>query len=245
MTRQTPVYVVCSPRPRVGKTLVARLLVDFFLIEGRKVAAFDLDRKEPSLRDYLPRHTKTADIAEVRGQMALFDRLIVDDKVAKIVDLGPAPFDNFFTVLRRIDFVAEARRRSVEPVILYIADPDRAAVRAYATLRRRLPQMTLIPVHNEIAGRGESSREKFPLANAASLPLHIPNLIPLHQRYIETPPFSFADFHKSPPSEIPPDVWSELQRWLRRIFVEFRELELRLLRDDLQASLLRSAAGDQ
>jgi hypothetical protein len=30
----TPVYIICSPRPQVGKTLVARLLSEFLLLKN-------------------------------------------------------------------------------------------------------------------------------------------------------------------------------------------------------------------
>jgi hypothetical protein len=241
MKRRTPVYIVCSPRPRVGRTLVARLLIDFFLMDERPVAAFDLNASEPSLLDYMPDHTAAAEIADIQGQMALFDRLIVDDKTAKIVDLRPAAFEQFFAVMQQIDFVEEARRRSVEPVTLFIVDADRVSARAYAGLQHRLPEMILVPVYNEAVAKGEGSRDKFPLSRAASVPLQIPLLIPLLHRYIATPPFSFADFRGAPPENIPTDIYTELHHWMRRVFLEFRELELRLLFDDVQSSLLKSS----
>ena len=52
--RATPVYIICSPRPLVGKTLIARLLSEFLLLKNGNVAAFDINLKEPSLLDYLP-----------------------------------------------------------------------------------------------------------------------------------------------------------------------------------------------
>ncbi len=53
--RHTPVYIICSPRPLVGKTLIARLLSEFLLLKNGEVAAFDINLKEPSLLEYLPR----------------------------------------------------------------------------------------------------------------------------------------------------------------------------------------------
>ncbi len=53
--RRTPVYIICSPRPLVGKTLIARLLSEFLLLKDGAVAAFDINLKEPSLLEYLPR----------------------------------------------------------------------------------------------------------------------------------------------------------------------------------------------
>ena len=43
MSFRHSVTIVASPRSRVGKTLLARLLVDFHAQEGREVAAFDLN----------------------------------------------------------------------------------------------------------------------------------------------------------------------------------------------------------
>jgi hypothetical protein len=242
MKRRTPLYIVCSPRSRVGKTLLSRLLVDFFLLEGRAAAAFDFSTGEPSLLDYLPRYTTKASVADIQGQMALFDRLILDDKVPKVVDLAPASFEQFFSVLRQIDFIHDARRRAIELVALFIADPDRASAQAYAGLQSRLPDMVLVPVYNEILAKDQHARQSFPLARAVSVPMQIPALMPLLHRYIAEPPFSFADFRSTPPGNIPLDVYMELHRWMRRVFVEFRELELRLLLDDVRSSLSRSGS---
>ena len=60
--RRTPVYIICSPRPLVGKTLIARLLSEFLLLQRGAVIAFDINLKEPSLLDYLPKLTETADV---------------------------------------------------------------------------------------------------------------------------------------------------------------------------------------
>ena len=37
----TPVYIICSPRPQVGKTLIARLLSEFLLLKNGRVQAFE------------------------------------------------------------------------------------------------------------------------------------------------------------------------------------------------------------
>ena len=84
--RRTPVYIVCSPRPAVGKTLIARALTEFLVLQRGKVIAFDINLREPSLLNYLPRITETAAISDTFGQMALMDRLIVNDNVPKVVE---------------------------------------------------------------------------------------------------------------------------------------------------------------
>jgi hypothetical protein len=242
LASRTPLLIVCSPQARVGRTLVARLLVDFFLMEDRPAAAFDFDAEPPSLIDFLPGHTTRADVADIEGQMALFDRLIEPDRVAKVVDLAPASFRQFFSVLAQIGFIDDARRRGIEPIALFIAAPDAISQRAYAGLQSSLPDLVLVPVYNEAIGQGQRARKNFPLSRSASVPLQIPALAQHFYRYLEKAPFSFADFRGTPPQDIPLDAYMELLPWLRRVFVEFRELELRLLLGDVQASLLRGAS---
>jgi hypothetical protein len=237
VTSRTPLLIVCSPEARVGRTLVARLLIDFFLMEDQPVAGFDFVVEPPSLIDFLPDQTIQADVSDTRGQMALFDRLIVPDHVAKVVDLAPASFQPFFSVMAQIGFIEDARRRGIELVVLYIAAPDRVSQRSYAELQRALPELVLVPVYNEAIGQGHRARKNFPLSRASSIPIQIPALVPYLYRYLEKMPFSFAHFRGTPPDEILLDAYMELLRWMRRVFVEFRELELRLLLNDVRLSL--------
>src|ERR1700757_1849871 len=135
----TPVYIICSPRPLVGKTLVARQLSEFLLLKNGTVTAFDINLKEPSLLEYLPGVTETADVIDTYGKMQLMDRLIVDDGMSKVIDLGFHPFDEFFKMSDEIGFLKEAARRNVAPIILLVADVDRNTARAHEMLKQQIP----------------------------------------------------------------------------------------------------------
>ena len=240
MSFRHSVTIVASPRPRVGKTLVARLLVDFHRQQGRSVVAFDLNSGEGTLAQFLPEYAKVSEIADVKGQMALFDRLVADDGVTKVVDLGHGSFESFVTLAGRIGFAEEARRRGIAPAILFVITPDRTAVEAYRGLRSRLPQATLTPLLNEMLGSAQH-REKYPIRESGAALVRLPALAPGLRRTIDKPPFSFSDTRLANASDIPLDVHIELQRWLRKIYLEFRELDLRILLADLQSSIrLRS-----
>src|SRR5579872_1326407 len=153
--RRTPVYITCSPRPLVGKTLVARLLSEFLLFKNGRVLAFDVNLKEPSLLEYLPDITESAEVEDTIGKMALMDRLIVNDGVAKVIDLGFHAFDEFFKMSAEIGFLKEAARRGIAPVVLFVADTDRLSARGYPVLQRQIPPSALVTVDNEFIVRGE------------------------------------------------------------------------------------------
>ena len=215
----TPVYIICSPRPLVGKTLIARLLTEFLLLKHGAVAAFDINLKEPSLLEYLPRITETADVIDTFGKMQLMDRLIVHDGVAKVIDLGFHAFDEFFKMTNEIGFLKEATRRSVAPIILFVADTDRVSARAYPTLREQIPLKALIAVDNEYVVRGE-----LPEAMGLGRVLRITALPSFLKTYVDRPTFSFTGYLRNER-----DQSTELHQWVRKNYTSFRELEFSLL----------------
>src|ERR1700681_384128 len=215
----TPVYIICSPRPLVGKTLIARLLSEFLLLKNGDVASFDINLKEPSLLEYLPKITETADVIDTFGKMQLMDRVIVDDGIAKVIDLGFHAFDEFFKMTEEIGFMKETARRSVAPVIVFVADTDRFSARAYPMLQQQIPASALVTIDNEFTVRGE-----LPAAFARGRVLRIAALPVFLKTYIDRLTFSFTDYLRNEK-----DSSTELHQWVRRNYLSFRELELSLI----------------
>lgn len=145
--------------------------------------------------------TSNADIAATRGQMDLFDRLISADGTPKVVDVGHTAFRRFMSVAREINYFAEARRRRIETVILYVVETEKSSLRAFAKLPTQGSDVTLVPVINDGL---KISREPLP------------------------------KFRREP-----------LRLWIARVFLQFRELELRLLMDKLRKPLSEATASTQ
>ena len=215
---RTPVYIICSPRPLVGKTLIARLLCEFLLLKNGTLSAFDINLKEPSLLEYLPGITETAEVDDTFGKMALMDRLIVNDAIAKVIDLGFHAFDEFFKMSEEIGFMKEAARRGVSPVILFVADIDRASARGHAMLQQQIPATALVTVDNEYVLRGE-----LPVAMSQGRILRLAALPVFLKTYIDRLTFSFTDYLRQET-----DSSTELHQWIRSNYLSFREIELNL-----------------
>jgi hypothetical protein len=216
---RTPVFIICSPRPLVGKTLIARLLTEFLLLKHGAVAAFDINLKEPSLLEFLPKVTETADVIDTFGKMQLMDRLIVNDGVAKVIDLGFHAFDEFFKMTGEIGFMKEAARRGVSPLILFVADTDRTSARAFPMLQQQIPPAALVTIDNEHIVRGE-----LPPAFARGRVLRIAALPVFLKTYIDRLTFSFTGYLRNEK-----DSSTELHQWIRENYFSFRELELNLM----------------
>ena len=215
---RTPVFIICSPRPLVGKTLIARLLTEFLLLKHGTVTAFDINLKEPSLLEFLPKVTETADVIDTFGKMQLMDRLIVNDGVGKVIDLGFHAFDEFFKMTGEIGFRKEAARRSVSPIILFVADTDRASARAFPMLQQQIPPNALVTIDNEHIVRGE-----LPPAFGRGRVLRIAALPVFLKTYIDRLTFSFTAYLRNEK-----DSSTELHQWIRKNYFSFREIELSL-----------------
>jgi len=65
-----------------------------------------------------------------------------DNWRTSVVDLSHGMFEQFFKVIAEIGFEQEARRRLIQPVVLFITDSAPVTAQSYAELRRRLELTT-------------------------------------------------------------------------------------------------------
>jgi hypothetical protein len=232
-------YVICSPSRRVGKTLVARLLTEHYIADMRPVLAFDLADEAPQLTNFLTDNASVAHISDLRGQMRLFDGLIESNTVPKIIDVSHREFTNFFAVAEKIGLFEEARRRSIEPLILFPIDPDPTAQKAYAMLRRRFIGTSLLPVRNLTVAKGLPYGASFPHTSTLAVSVEIPVLGPAARALVDRERFSFAEFDnaRSLRSNFPVRPHDELHAWWRRVRLQFREIQLCLMRRQILTAL--------
>jgi hypothetical protein len=236
MQRRTPVFIVTSSRPRVGKTLIARALTEYFCAQKRPVQGFDVNPDEFKMIDHLPAYTAAASINDTRGEVDLFDQLVLQDEIPKVVDLGHLAFARFFSVMQQIGFANEARRRAIAPIVLFLADVDERARQGYAMLYDRYEYLPLVPLFNEHLPQIDRCRDSFPTTRIGGEPINIPALTPVVRSVVDRRNFSFVGYVQKAN-----DPTSELFEWMRRLFLSFREIEVRLLLGEITPQLRQSA----
>ena len=147
--RRTFVYIVCSPLGRVGKTLTARLLIDYYLSSDRFPVAFDTNHFDPGLAPTFPAETNVVDITSTRGEMGLFDRLVMPDEVPKVVDLWHVSYEKFFRHAQEFEFFEEAWSRGIEPVVVLLTDEKERFAREVKSLADQWRGLKIVLVHDE------------------------------------------------------------------------------------------------
>ena len=226
MKKRTFLHIVCSPHGRVGKTTAARVLADYVLLSGRPFQGFDTDPHEPEFAGRFPQQVVVTDLSTVRGCMALFDPLLVNDDVPKIVDLWHRSMQQFFTLFEETDFLTEARRVCVEPIVFFMTDASERSVRVADELAERYPDMTMVAINNEgAAPLGEAALdllERYPTSRT----FRFGALDPIMRQTIEPIDFSLSQFMLAPPNDMSFIVRSGIKGWLNRALAQYHSFEL-------------------
>jgi len=223
--------IVASLHGHSGKTLLARVMADYFVLSGQKPFIFDTDPVERALYRLFPQDTLLLDLALVPDQMTLFDTLARDSPPSRIVDLTHRSFAVFFDLMRQTDFIAEARSRRVEPVIFYIADRKRDSFEAGFALRERFPECGFVVVENGSLGEPRANTrqsEAYQALRAHNLRIVIPRLDRAIAEALEEPSLALSDFMQRPMTNaelrrLPGDLIRarmQLRTWLIAMFKE-------------------------
>ena len=151
----TPVYIVCSPRPLVGKTLIVAAVERIPAAEKRHGQLLRHQSEGAVTAGLSAAITETADIDNTFGKMQLMDRLIVDDGVAKVIDLGFHAFDEFFKMCEEIGFLKEAARRRSRRSSCSWPTPTASRRAATKCCGSKFRELALVTIDNEYVVRGE------------------------------------------------------------------------------------------
>jgi len=200
-------------------------LSEYFTWRGLSVEGFDTDPYESAFANRFPDRVEVTDISTIQGQISLFDRLLIFDDKPRIVDVWNRSFQKFFTILQETGFAEEAKRLSIEIVLIYCADELPASLVTAKQISLLWPDMPMIVVGNEGAAEFRANINHFLASFPTRLSLHIRELDPQVSRSINKDSFSYAEFLKNPPFDMSIIVRSALRKWLVHVFTQFQRLE--------------------
>jgi hypothetical protein len=234
MEQRTRVYFCCSPHKRTGATTTARLLSDYYIVNGRNFAGFDTDPQEPDYGARFPQAVAIVDATKVQGQVAMFDRLLVHDETPKIVDVRHRFYNGFLETLGEIGFMDEAPKARVQPIMLFHADATDASLAASIALAGRWPDLGMVIVTNK--GAAPLGPDALDILAPFPSPRRfvIGALDPTTRACFEAPDFSLSHFLLTPPSEMSIVVRTSLRAWVAPIFTQFKTFELQMSMEGAQ-----------
>jgi hypothetical protein len=146
------IHIVASDEFRNGKTLLARCLADYLMLDRRDPFLIDTDTPDGNLRDYFPGRTQLANFAKVQGQIKIFDAILASPGRDYVIDLTAKHTNDFLQDVAELNFFAEARKLEFRTFLFFIVDQKPSS----ATLARHLQKSAdvdlFIPVINRFVG---------------------------------------------------------------------------------------------
>ena len=152
MANAPTVYIVASDQSRNGKTLLARLLADYLLLDGKDPFLIDTDAPEGPLRHFFPGRTALADFEKIQGRMTAFDTILAAPGRDYVVDLPQRHMLDFFIAVRELDFFAAAKAAGFRVIVFFIVDRATSSLRAAKDVYGEMGIDLFVAVKNEFVG---------------------------------------------------------------------------------------------
>lgn len=218
MAAPPTVFIVCSDQARNGKTLLARVLVDFLLLEGRDPFCFDLGHPEPSLRLFFPGRTGYVDFAQEEGQKQVFDTLLTRAGRDYVIDLPAQHLALFCEQASARNFQTQAEEKGFRTAVLYVVDREERSLQTAVAVEEVLLPDIFVPVANRLVG--------------SALPAGVPGPALIMEKMdddlhavVSNRRFSLRVFMQGDQSSVPARLRTNLKNFLHGLITGMREFE--------------------
>jgi hypothetical protein len=149
MTKPT-VILVGADKGGVGKTTIARTLLDYFSAHQTPVRAFDTEFPSGTLKRFHPDVTKIVDVTSVADQMKIFDTLGSDDARVTVIDVRAGLLSSTLQALSDIGFIDSAKKDQITFAVFHILGPSIASLNEIAETARFVGDANYFLVKNRI-----------------------------------------------------------------------------------------------
>jgi hypothetical protein len=207
----TPVvYIVGADKGGVGKTTIARTLMDYFESNGIEHRAFDTETPNGVLKRFFPDKTQIVDLADSEGHMQIFDTL---GAAITVIDIRAGLLSPTLKLLNEIGFLDPAKCRIV---VLHVLGNSQASIGEVKSITESIASSRYVAIANHV------TETKFAFPAGA---LDIPMLNARASESVDAASMSFMSYINS-------DGASSVLRgyvkfWLGLVFQQFDAAKLR------------------
>ncbi len=126
------VILVGADKGGVGKTTVARTLLDYFTAHQVAIRAFDTESPRGSLKRFHPDITEVVDVTQVGDQMKIFDTLANATADVTVIDVRAGLLSSTLRALNEIGFLDTAKKGQITFAVFHILGPSIASLEEIA-----------------------------------------------------------------------------------------------------------------
>src|ERR1700693_3588393 len=144
------VILVGADKGGVGKTTVARTLLDYFAAQKTPTRAFDTDSPRGTLKRFHPDITEVVDVTLIPDQMKIFDTLGSVQAKVTVIDVRAGLLSPTLQALSDIGFLDSAKKGQITFAVFHILGPSIASLQEIAETARFVGDASYFLVKNHI-----------------------------------------------------------------------------------------------
>src|SRR5664279_6430919 len=247
------VIIVGADKGGVGKTTVARTLLDYFGAHQTPTRAFDTESPRGTLKRFHPAITEVVDVTAVPDQMKIFDTLGSAEAKVTIIDIRAGLLSSTLQALNDIGFIESAKKGQITFAVFHILGPSIASLQEIAETARFVGDANYFLVKNHI---NETSFFEWDPATynhyfkqiKGAEEITIPKLNEMACEQVELSSVPFVSFVANKgPKDAAADysfvLRGYVRHWLGNVWGEFDRVKLVDLVSPKMESNVRQAAG--
>lgn len=230
------VVLIGADKGGVGKTTVARTLLDYFAQQQVRVRAFDTEVPKGTLKRFHPDVTDVVDISHVPDQMRIFDTVNSAEASVTLIDIRAGWLSPTLSALRNIGFIDAVKRNHVTFVVFHLLGPTLASLDEIAETAACLGGAKYFMVKNYINNThffewDEATHASYFKTINDAVQITIPKLTEMAAEQVELASVPFATFVANKKQGGEPASYSFVLRgyvrhWLRSVWAEYDRVGL-------------------
>jgi CobQ/CobB/MinD/ParA nucleotide binding domain len=225
------VVLIGADKGGVGKTTVARTLLDYFSAHQVRVRAFDTEVPRGTLKRFHPAVTDIVDINLVPDQMKIFDTLNAADASVTLIDVRAGLMSPTLHALRDIGFIDAAKKGQLTFAVFHILGPSIASLDEIAETAAYLGDAKYFMVKNFINNThffewDEATHSSYFKRIKDAVEITIPKLSEMAAEQVELASVPFVSFVANKKQNGDPASYSFVLRgyvrhWLGNVWAEY------------------------
>jgi len=230
------VVLIGADKGGVGKTTVARTLLDYFAHHQVRARAFDTEAPRGTLKRFHPNVTDVVDIGHVPDQMRIFDTVNSTDATVSLIDVRSGLLSPTLRALRDIGFIEAARKDQITFAVFHILGPTIASLDEIAEIAAYLGNAKYFKVKNFISDThffdwDEATHACYFKRVPDAVEITIPKLVEMAAEQVELASVPFAAFIANKKQSGDPAAYSFVLRgyvrhWLGNVWAEYDRIGL-------------------
>jgi len=245
------VIIVGADKGGVGKTTVARTLLDYFTAHQVPTRAFDTESPRGTLKRFHPDITDVVDMSLVPDQMKIFDTLNSAEASVTLIDVRAGLMSPTLKALRDIGFIEAAKKGQITFAVFHILGPSIASLDEIAETAAYLGDAKYFLVKNFINNThffqwDESTHASYFNKIKDAVEITIPKLNEMATEQVELAAVPYLSFIANKKQGGDPASYSFVLRgyvrhWLGNVWAEYD----RILLTDLVAARAQANTAQQ